>query len=248
MTTVKNIYDYINSVAPFGTQEEWDNSGHLVGEFRKEVKKCVMALDATNEVCSFAADIGADLVLTHHPIIFGGITSVLENSPVYTLAKNGIAAISAHTNYDYAEGGINFSLAELLGLCNAHRLGDTLVVAGELDGEMSIDDFAEYVSDRLGCAGIRYTDTDRAIKTVAVGGGACEEFTEVACAEADVFLTGDMKYHGMLDAAENGYAVISAGHYETEYAAFMMLKDKLEKIFTDVEFISANQPNPIKSV
>lgn len=248
MTTVKNIYDFINSIAPYDSQEEWDNSGHLVGDFRKEVKTCVMALDATKEVCALARDLGADLLLTHHPIIFGGISDVKSDSAVYTLANAGIAALCAHTNYDVADGGINDSLAEILGLKNTEHLDGTLIVKGELENEMSIDDFAEFVSDTLGCAGIRYTDTDKPIKTVALGGGACEEYTELACESADVFITGDMKYHAMLDAAENGYALISAGHYETESAAFLMLKDKLEKIFTDVTFIDAKQPNPIKSI
>jgi len=248
MTTVKNIYDYINSIAPFDTQEEWDNSGHLVGDFRKEVKKCVMALDATRDVCRFACDVGADLLLTHHPVIFGGITDVKSDSVVYTLANSGVAAVSAHTNFDLADGGINDSLAEILGLSNPRHIDGTLIVAGELENEMSIDDLAEFVSDRLDVAGIRYTDTDKLIKTVAVGGGACEEYTELASQYADVLITGDMKYHKMLDASESGFTVISAGHYETEYAAFMMLKNKLEKLFTDVEFISANQQNPIKSI
>ncbi|MBQ9517498.1 MAG: Nif3-like dinuclear metal center hexameric protein [Eubacterium sp.] len=248
MTTVKNIYDFINSIAPFDAQEEWDNSGHLVGDFRRDVKKCVMALDCTKDVCRFARDVGADLVLTHHPIIFRGICDAKSDSVVYMLANAGIAGLSAHTNYDFAHGGINDNLAQILGLQNARHIDDSLIVAGDLDCEMSIDDFAEFVSDRLGCAGIRYTDTDKPIKTVAVGGGACEEFTDIAMQNADVFLTGDMKYHAMLDAAERGYAVISAGHYETEYASFMMLKDKLESIFIDVEFISANQLNPVKSI
>ena len=82
MTTVKNIYDYINSIAPFDTQEEWDNSGHLIGDFRKEVKTCVMALDATKEVCLFAKSVNADLLLTHHPIIFNGVDSVKADSVV----------------------------------------------------------------------------------------------------------------------------------------------------------------------
>ncbi|MBQ7202991.1 MAG: Nif3-like dinuclear metal center hexameric protein [Eubacterium sp.] len=248
MTTVKNIYDYINSIAPFDAQEEWDNSGHLVGDFRREVKKCVMALDATKAVCEFSAEIGADLLLTHHPIIFGGLDDVLKGSPVYTLVSGGVAAISAHTNFDMAECGINYNLTRILELKNPARLGDSLVFVGELDGEMSIDDFAEYVSDKLDCQGLRYTDTDKPIKTVAVGGGACEEYAKEALQNADVFITGDMKYHPMLDLSEQGSAVISAGHYETEYAAFMMLKDKLEAVFTDVEFISANQPNPVKTV
>ncbi|MBQ8078092.1 MAG: Nif3-like dinuclear metal center hexameric protein [Eubacterium sp.] len=248
MTTVKNIYDFINSVAPFDAQEEWDNSGHLIGDFRAEVKKCVMALDCTKDVCRFAKDVGADLVLTHHPIIFGGITDAKSDSVVYMLANAGIAGISAHTSYDVADGGINDNLAEILGLQNTRHIDDTLIVAGDLDAEMSIDDLAEYVSDKLQCAGIRYTDTDKPIKTVAVGGGACEEYADLASEYADAFITGDMKYHPMLDCSEKGFPVISAGHFETEYAAFMMLKNKLETIFTDVEFISANQPNPVKSI
>ena len=247
MTTVKNIYDFINSIAPFDTQEEWDNSGHLIGEFRKEVKKCVMALDATKEVCLFAKDIGADLLLTHHPVVFGGIENVRADSAVYILANAGISQISAHTNFDVADGGINDNLAEILELNNVRKIEGSFLRIGELDGEMSIDDFAQYVADKLDCHGIRYTETEKLIKTVAVGGGACEEETGLAMQNADCFLTGDMKYHKMLDAAEEGFAVISAGHYETENKAFLMLKDKLEKIFTDVEFITAPYENPIKT-
>ncbi len=248
MTTVKNIYDFINSIAPYDTQDDWDNSGHLVGDFRKDVKKCVMALDATKDVCRFAKDIGADLVLTHHPIIFGGISDVKADSAVYILANAGISALCAHTNFDKADGGINDNLAKLLGLSNTRHIGDGLIVCGELDSEMSIDDFAEHISNTLDCAGIRYTDTEKTIKSVALGGGACEEYMCEALAKADCFVTGDMKYHAMLEAAENDMAVISAGHFETENQAFLMLKDRLEGIFSDVEFIVAPRDNPIKTV
>ena len=248
MTTVKNIYDYINSIAPYDTQEEWDNSGHLIGDFRAEVKKCVMALDATKEVCLFAKEIGADLVLTHHPIIYGGIESVKAGTAVYTLANAGIAALCAHTNFDVAEGGINDNLAEILELNNTKRVENSFLVIGELENEMSIDDFAEFVADKLDCRGIRFIKTDKPIKTVALGGGACDEYTELAMKNADCFLTGDMKYHAMLDASENGWAVISAGHFETENKPFLMLKERLEKIFTDVEFIIAPRENPIETI
>lgn len=248
MTTVKNIYDYINSIAPFDTQEEWDNSGHLIGDFRAEVKKCVLSLDATKCACAFAKDIGADLLLTHHPIIFGGINEVKKGSAVYTLANAGISALCAHTNFDLADGGINDNLASLLGLGNTRRLDGNLVVVGELESEMSIDDFAQFVSDTLDCAGLRYTDTEKPIKTVALGGGACEEYAEDALKEADCFITGDMKYHQMLEIAEEGGAVISAGHFETENKPFLMLKNKLETVFPDVEFVIAPVDNPIKSL
>lgn len=248
MTTVKNIYDYINSIAPFDTQEEWDNSGHLIGEFRKEVKTVVLALDCTKAVADYAKEVGADLVISHHPVIFAPVTDIKSDTALYTLLSNDIAEISAHTNFDISPKGINYNLASLLGLSDARSIDDSFVVVGTLEDAMSIDDFAEYVSDRLDVAGIRYTDTDKEIKTVALGGGACSEFIELACNNADCFVTGDLKYHEMLDASEMGYAVISAGHYETENAPFLMLKDMLEAVFTDVKFLVAPRENPIKSI
>lgn len=248
MTTVKNIYDYINSIAPFETQEEWDNAGFLIGDFRKEVKKAVLCLDVTKAVAEYAKDVEADLIISHHPVIFSGIKNVKKGSAVYTCIENDIAVISAHTNFDLAEGGINYNLATRLGLDDIRQIDGSFITVGSLDYEMSMDDFAQLVSDTLDVSGLRYTDTEKTIKTVAVGGGACEEYTELAMQNADCFVTGDMKYHAMLDCAENGYAVISAGHYETEHDSFLMVMDKLKAIFVDVEFLSANQKNPILTV
>lgn len=248
MTTVKNIYDYINSIAPFDQQEEWDNSGFLIGDFRKEVKRVVLTLDATKAVTSYAAEIGADLIISHHPVIFGGIKELKKGDVVYTCAENNIAVISAHTSFDIAVDGINDNLCSRLGLKNVQKIEGTFINVGELDYEMSIDDFAEFVKDTLDVNGIRYTDTEKTIKKVAVGGGACEEFTEDAMKVADCFLTGDMKYHKMLDCAEQGFSVISAGHFETESESFRMLLNKLEMIFPDVEFVWGNQKNPVLAV
>lgn len=248
MTTVKNIYDYINRIAPFDTQEEWDNSGFLIGEYRKEVKKAVLCLDVTKNVAAFAADIGADLIISHHPIIFGGIKEVKKGSAVYTCIENDIAVISAHTNFDISPCGINANLCKRLGLKNAKAIDGTFIYSGELDCEMSIDDFAEYVKDALDVNGLRYTDTEKPVKTVAVGGGACEEYIGYAMQSADCFVTGDMKYHQMLECAENGFAVISAGHFETESESFHMLLEKLQKPFPDIEFVWGNQKNPVLAV
>lgn len=248
MTTVKNIYDYINTISPFDTQEDWDNSGFLIGNFRKEVRNAVIALDCTNEVVEYACSISADLIITHHPVIFNGIKSAESDSPIYRLISNDIAQISVHTPYDKADSGINDNLASLLSLKNTRRLADGYLVAGELEDGMSIDDFAELVADTLGTNGIRYTDTEKLIKRVAVGGGACSEYIESAMKNADCFVTGDMKYHEMLDAQQMGYAVISAGHYETENKPFLMIKDTLEKLFTDVNFYAAPTQNPVKTI
>ena len=248
MTTVKNIYDYINSIAPFDTQEEWDNAGFLIGEFRKEVKKAVLCLDVTKAVAEYAKDVEADLIISHHPVIFNGIKNVKKGSAVYTCIENDIAVISAHTNFDLAECGINYNLAMRLGLNDIKLIDGSFLAVGNLDYEMSIDDFAQFVSDTLDVSGLRYTDTEKPVKTIAVGGGACEEYIELAVQNADCFVTGDMKYHAMLECAENSYAVISAGHYETEHDSFIMLMDKLKALFADVEFLSANQKNPVLAV
>lgn len=248
MTTVKNIYDYINSIAPFENQESWDNSGFLVGDFKKEVKTAVLCLDATKAAADYCASINADLLVTHHPVIFGGLNKLLKGSAVYTLAENNIAHIAAHTSFDKSLCGINFNLAYILGLENVKAVPDSFIVTGELLQPMSIDDFAQLAGETLNVQGIRYTDTEKMIKTVALGGGACGEYLETAMKCADCFVTGDLKYHEMLEAAEQGYPVISAGHFETESKPFLMLKDKLEAMFPDVCFAEAPALNPVMTV
>ncbi len=248
MTTAENIYDYINTIAPFETQEKWDNAGFLVGNLHKAVRKALVCLDVTKAAAEFAARIGADLIISHHPIIFKPISRLLNDSAVYICVENNIAVISAHTNYDIAADGINKKLAEIIGLKNIRQVDNSFIVTGELDGEMSIDDFAVYVSDILDCHGLRYTDTEKPVRTVAVGGGACAEYIDIAIKNADCFLTGEMKYHEILDCAESGFAVISAGHFETEYKPFMAVAEKLKNKFRDVEFICFNQKNPIEAV
>lgn len=248
MTTVRDIYNYIDEIAPFASMEEWDNSGLLIGDMDKEVNRVVLCLDAVKSTVDFAIESKADLIITHHPIIFNAIKSVEKNSNVYKLISNDISVISAHTSYDKAQCGINDCLAAILGLTDTVRLDGGFVVAGRLSNPMSIDDFAELVAQALDCKGIRYTDSEKIIETVAVGGGACSEFVGVAMENADCFVTGDLKYHEMLDASEAGFPVISAGHFETENMPFLMLMDRLAEEFKDVEFTSANQTNSVMDI
>lgn len=237
MTTVKNIYDYLNTIAPFDTQESWDNSGFLIGEFRKQVKTAVLCLDATLEAVEYAKSVNADLLITHHPVIFNGLKELKKGSVAYELVNADIAQISTHTCYDVAENGIADSLATLLELQNKERIADGLITVGELFQEMSVDDLAELAGDKLDSDKVTYTNTDKLIKRVAVSGGAASDFTELAFENADCFILGEMKYHDMLDASQLGRAVICVGHYESEYKPFLMLKSRLEKLFADVEFL-----------
>ncbi len=245
MTLVKDIYNYINKIAPYDEMEDWDNSGFILGDIKKEVKTVVMSLDATKAAVAFSKSVDADLLLTHHPIIFGGVKKIKSDSAIYQLINNDIACMCAHTSFDKANGGINDNLALLLELKNTRKLENGYVVVGELENEMSIDDFATFVSNSLDVHALRYTDTDKMIKTVAVGGGACGEFIDDAMQNADCFVSSDLKYHQMLDASEENFALINAGHFETENKAFLMLKNKLEKEFEQVEFIVAHVQNPV---
>lgn len=247
MTTVKNIYDYLNEIAPFDTMEDYDNSGLLIGDMDKEVKTCVLSLDATAAVTDFAVGMGAELLLTHHPVIYNPLKSIKSGSVIHELIASSISVISVHTNYDKAIGGINDVLASLLGLTPLKHFENGVVV-GSLEHEMSIDDFALFVSDTLECAGLRYTDSQELIKNVAVCGGSGAEFLLNAKENADCYVTGELKYHDMLELSEEGFPVIAAGHYETECLPFVALKTRLQEAFPDVEFIITPQKNPILAV
>jgi dinuclear metal center YbgI/SA1388 family protein len=248
MTTVADINNWINSIAPYDTMEEWDNSGFLVGDMQAPVRRCVLSLDATLAVVDFTVGMGAELLLTHHPLIFHGLRQVYTGTPVSELVQNGIALISAHTCFDKAPGGIGDRLAALLGLTNLTRSADGFLTVGRLSQAMSVDDFAAMAGEVLESDGLRYTDTEALIETVAVCGGAGGEFWRQAQQLADCYLTGEVRYHDLLEAAEAQYPVLAAGHYETEYAAFMTLKERLEQAFPDVEFICAPQKNPVLTV
>ena len=171
-----------------------------------------------------------------------------KGSAVYELINSDIAVISAHTSYDKANGGINDCLAELLELENTQTLDNGYLVAGDLKQEMSIDDFAQLVGEILDTKGLRYTDTDKLIKRVCVGGGACSEYMWDAVRNSDCLVTADLKYHEMLDLNQAGFACINAGHFETENLPFLKIKDRLESIFTQVQFIAAPEKNVVMDI
>ena len=150
--TVKNIYDFIDSIAPFETQCEWDNSGLLVGDSCREVSKIGVVLDITTEAIKYAAENGINLIVSHHPVIFRGIKTVTADDPTYMLIKNGISAICAHTSLDIAKGGVNDALADTLGFKNAEPLSDCgeaeMARVAEID-PVSCEQLAELCADKL---------------------------------------------------------------------------------------------------
>ena len=253
MITVKNISDYIDFIAPYNTKCQWDNCGVLVGDKDKEVRKIGFTLDLTSEVLADAKENNVDLIITHHPIIFRPVKNFLKGNLAYDLAVSGISAVSAHTNFDCAMGGVNDVLCELLGITNSKGVPDEecpipMARIGDIK-PMNSSDFAKKVADVLGTV-CRVADGENIIKKVAVCGGSGADDLIFTAAEmgADAVVTGEIKHHIFLAAKEIGITAIMAGHFETENPAVSALMKYIKNEFEDVECILLKQSNPTKII
>lgn len=249
MATVKDIYNYIDSFAPFSTQAEYDNSGLLVGDENKTVNKIIFALDVTSDVIEQAKKCDADLIVTHHPVIFKPVSNVLNNSLIYKLIENNISIICAHTNYDKAVDGVNDILCDTVGLSNTSKVEDIFLNIGYINcvNHISTHDFANIIKDRLQGV-VRYNNIEKNISKIAVCSGSgsdyLEQARELGC---DALLTGDASHHAFLDADELGLVLYAAGHFETEVIAIKPLLDKIENEFK-IESVLAEQNTPIITI
>lgn len=244
MAKVKDFYGYLNSIAPFETQEDWDNSGMLVGDMNAEVKKAAVVLDITHEEIKKAKAIGANLIISHHPVIFNPIKSVTKGSVPYELVASSINALCCHTPLDIADGGTNDSLAELLGI-NVTRADDPILRLGTVE-PTTAQELAGKIANTLNTK-VRYADAGKTIKKIAICTGAGCSLIEAA-GEIDAFITGDASHHNFLDCVQAGITLIAAGHYETEIIVVPVLVKKLQAQFPDIEIINIKQENPIKFI
>lgn len=244
MAKVKDFYGYLNSIAPFETQEDWDNSGMLVGDMNAEVKKAAVVLDITHEEIKKAKAIGADLIISHHPVIFNPIKSVTKGSVPYELVASSINALCCHTPLDIADGGTNDNLAELLGI-NVTRADDPILRLGTVE-PTTAQELAGKIANTLNTK-VRYADAGKTIKKIALCTGAGCSLIEAA-GEIDAFITGDASHHNFLDCVQAGITLIAAGHYETEIIVVPVLVKKLQAQFPDIEIIDIKQENPIKFI
>ena len=245
MTTVADILKYIESIAPPHMKMDWDNCGLLCGRKDKEVRKILVALDPFSSVIEEAIAEKADLIVTHHPLIFrDSLAAVNEDTEagrcVLTLIENGIAAINAHTNLDMAPGGVNDVLAATLGLENIEIIDPTgepaygLLRMGDVT-EQPLEDFLASVKKNLHCQGLRYVDGGKPVRQVAVGGGSCADgMRRVVQMGCDTFVTADCKYNQFRTAYELGLNLIDAGHFFTENPVMPVVAAKLAAAFPDV--------------
>ena len=250
MATVADILQYIETIAPPYMAEDWDNVGLLCGRKDREVARILVALDPFRNVIEEAIGWKADLIVTHHPLIFRDKIMALNEDTettrnLLTLVEHGIAAINAHTNLDLAPGGINDVLAATLGLENIQIIKPEgtdengnpygLLRCGTV-AEQSLADFLTAVKEKLKCDGLRYVDGGKSVRKVAVGGGSCADgMFEALAAGCDTFVTSDIKYNQFRTAFELGLNLIDAGHFHTENPTMPILAAKLRAAFPEIE-------------
>lgn len=246
MSTVADVLNAIEAFAPTYMKESWDNVGLNCGRMDREVHKILVALDPFTHVCEEAKACGADLLVTHHALIWkpGFVTdeSTWGRNTLY-LIENGIAHINGHTNLDCAPGGVNDVLAQTLGLTDVQIIdpqGDPaygLLRSGEVK-EQPLSEFLATVKETLHCDGLRYVAGGQPVRKVAVGGGACAgEMMDAVRAGCDTFVTSDIKYNQFWDAQALGLNLIDAGHFHTENPIVRVLADKIAAAFPEIQVI-----------
>jgi len=254
MAAVREIEAFLFSRAPKELAADWDNVGLLAGFPDREVTRLLVALDITQEVVREAAELGAELIVAHHPVMncaWAPVQTIRDDTVqgkiLTEMITNGISGICMHTNLDAAPGGVNDCLAQALGLEQIGQLHQDGVlpdgapygigrVGSVHQSGLSAAEYAAFVKERLGSASVRFTDGGRHVRRVAVGGGACGSmFRDALAAGCDTFITADVKYDQFLEAQALGLAIMDAGHFATENVVCRPLADALAERFPQVE-------------
>ncbi|GMQ56367.1 Nif3-like dinuclear metal center hexameric protein [Vallitalea sediminicola] len=244
----EEIINKLEELAPPKLAESWDNVGLLVGDSNQAIDKVLISLDATKDVVDEAINNKVDMIITHHPIIFKGVkhvnTSTVIGRKLIKLIKNDICVYSAHTNLDSASEGLSVLLADKLQLNDSDILEsnnnfDVLDLCGTgrigyLE-EMTLEELSYYVKEMLNIKSVRVIGSlDKKIKKVAVSPGSSMEFADTAYKNgADVYITGDIKYHDAVEYKEKGMALIDAGHFGTENIVLPMFTQYIRQCFGD---------------
>ena len=253
MTTVRDIYNALFAFAPAYMKYDWDNVGLLCGHFDAPVTTVLVALDPMPDVIEEAKAVGAQCIVTHHPLIFDAPRAINDESYtgrcILMLAEAHIAAINLHTNLDVCPGGVNDVLAETLGLTDVSVLNPIgkdetgrpcgLIRTGMV-WEQKLPEFAAFVKEALGCPGLRFADAGKPVQRVAVGGGSCGgAIDEVLAAGCDTLVTADLKSNHFEEAKYCGLNLIDAGHFETENPVCAVLERILREALPELTVLRA---------
>lgn len=242
MTTIGDIYDFLNEIMPFSLQESWDNSGFLAGDAAQPVTSVLTCLDITSKTVDEAEKLGAQLIVSHHPVIFQPIRSVTADSVVYKLVRKNISAICCHTNADIAPCGTNGIAYEMmkdslsLGECSPLEMLPNGNGIGWICGcePVHASELAAKLEDIFGCP-VRYSRTDKLIKRLGFcsgsGGSMLEEAVSAGC---DALITGDVKHDRFVEADNIGTALFDCTHYATEVPFASAAAGYISERFPDI--------------
>lgn len=245
MVYVSDVLEYLWDIAPEDGKEPWDNVGLLVGRSTTGVTKILTTLDITLPVIREAGELGAQLIVSHHPVIWDTykfVTDrVLQQERVLQLIENGLSAICMHTNLDEAADGVDDTLVEALDLKPERHLAEGKIGhISTLETPIPMSEFLATVQSKLRANGLRYVDSGKPVHKIATGCGSCGEYLKDAAeAGCDTFLTGDVKHNVFLDAKDYGMNLIDAGHFSTENPIVAKLTGKLQKQFPDVSVLQS---------
>ena len=246
MSRIKDITDYLDKIAPPETAEEWDNPGLMTGNRDRKVSSVVLSLDVTSSAIKKCVDTGSNLLIAHHPLIFGGIDTVSEEDTngllLSLMIRNGITCYCAHTNLDKASEYSNFVLARQLGAVPdtiKELEGTDYGAYYELPSAVTLGDYMKTIREVLNGTGtISINSTGNTLRKVFVQGGAFEEDDIPAVVEsgAELVISGEIKHHITLLLAHKGILSVIAGHNATERVFMENLKEVLQKEFPDITF------------
>lgn len=243
---LRDILDLLEEIAPVRLAESWDNPGLQVGSYSHRIKKIFVALDATLESLQSAVRHSAQLLLTHHPLIFEPISrfdmEAFPGNVILEALRGEISIVAAHTNLDVASEGINYILADMLNLQRVEVLqeingleGVGLGRIGDLKESKTLSEILKNLKNILGVKNLGVVGrTDRKISRIAVVGGSGASLVSLASQKgADMLLTGDVGYHHAMEAKSLGLVLIDGGHFHTEKAAFTVFAERLGKMIRD---------------
>ncbi|HEY5563007.1 MAG TPA: Nif3-like dinuclear metal center hexameric protein [Clostridiaceae bacterium] len=236
---IKDFVKIIEKKIPINLKEEWDNVGLMVGNEDMEITSILVSLDCTSEVITEAIEKGCNLILTHHPLIFHGLSTITNQdklgSKIYTLINNNIAVYSAHTNLDKLKGGLNDILCSLLEFKDSKVMDSFEDNTGigrlvELSEGVTLLSLMKHINNKLSLTCIRYTgDKARVIKKLAIINGSGADYFDVFYKSgAECIITGDTKHHQVLDYKELNVSIIDIGHFESEWLPFKIFCEGLK--------------------
>lgn len=232
------IIELMENWAPLHLQEEWDSSGLQIGDRNDEITGILIALDCESAVVKKASELGYNLIINHHPLIFKPIPNIdfstMLPRTIKEVIMSGINVYAAHTNLDVAPGGVNYAFAEAIGyelpyILDEKEEGIGMGRFGEIE-PISAGDLAQLLKERLNINfAILYQDPSKIINSIAIAGGG-GSFMIDRCREigVDALITSDIKYHEFRYALDMGITLIDVGHYNSEYPIVQKIKDYLD--------------------